>query len=426
LDRLRRPGIAVALLQEYPVLARQLALRINQWAEFSLEFLARLAADWCTIPTSLGSEGDSGMLVEVTGGAGDRHRGGRSVAIAKFSSGLRLVYKPRSLSVDVHFQELLEWLNTRAGWAPFRTLRVLDRGEYGWVEYVAARGCSSTEELTRFYERQGAYLAVLYALEATDFHFENLIAAGEHPVLPDLEALFHPRIDAADLRQAEALAGNAIAHSVTRVGLLPQLGWGTGESAGVDLSGLGSVEGQLTPRPVPQWEGEGTDEMRQVSKRVEMPAGHNRPALDGARVDVLEYAEAIVSGFNTLYRCLLNHRNELLAGDGPVARFATDEVRVILRATPPMRRCCTKAFTRTFCAMPWIAIVSSTVYGPRWRNRPTLRTSSWRSARRSKTGMSRFSLRVRRRVTCGRTRPISFPISSRSREWSWLGAAFSR
>jgi type 2 lantibiotic biosynthesis protein LanM len=333
LDRLRQPGMAVALLQEYPVLARQLALRINQWAEFSLEFLARLAADWRAIPTSLGSEGDPGMLVEVTGGAGDRHRGGRSVVIAKFSSGLRLVYKPRSLNVDVHFQELLEWLNSRAGWAPFRTLRVLDRGEYGWVEYIAARGCSSTEQLTRFYERQGAYLAVLYALEATDFHFENLIAAGEHPVLPDLEALFHPRIGAVDLRRAEALAGNAIAHSVTRVGLLPQLGWGTGESAGVDLSGLGSVEGQLTPRPVPQWEGEGTDEMRQVRRRVEMPAGHNRPALDGAQVDVLEYAEAIVSGFNRMYRCLLSHRNELLAGDGPVARFATDEVRVILRAT---------------------------------------------------------------------------------------------
>jgi type 2 lantibiotic biosynthesis protein LanM len=291
LARLRRPEIALVLLREYPVLARQLALRINQWAEFSLEFLGKLAADWRTIQTSLGGESDPGMLDEVTGGAGDRHRGGRSVVIAKFSSGLRIVYKPRSLSVDVHFQELLEWLNARAGWAPFRTLRVLDRGEYGWVEYVAAQGCSSTAELTRFYERQGAYLAVLFALEATDFHFENLIAAGEHPVLPDLEALFHPRTGAADLRQAEALAGNAIAHSVARVGLLPQLGWGAVESAGVDLSGLGSVEGQLTPRPVPQWEGEGTDEMCQVRKRVEMPAGHNRPALDGVRVDVLEYAE---------------------------------------------------------------------------------------------------------------------------------------
>ena len=135
--------------------------------------------------------------------------------------------------------------------------------------------------------------------------FENLIAAGEHPILPDLEALFHPRIGAAGLRQAEALAGNAIANSVTRVGLLPQLAWGTGESAGVDLSGFGAIAGQLTPRPVPQWESEGTDEMRHVRKRVEMPPGHNQPALDGVPVDVLDFAEVIVSGFDRMYRCLL-------------------------------------------------------------------------------------------------------------------------
>jgi len=333
LSRLREPEIAVALLQEYPVLARQVALRVNQWAEFSLEFLGRLAADWEAIRSALGETGDPGVLVEASGGAGDRHRGGRSVLIAKFSSGLRIVYKPRSLRVDVHFQQLLEWLNARSGWTPFHTLRVLDRGDYGWVEFVAARGCSSPAALARFYERQGAYLAVLYALEATDFHFENLIAAGEYPVLPDLEALFHPRIGPADLRHAEALAGSAMANSVARVGLLPQPRWGDDESAGVDLSGLGWVAGQLTPRPVPQWEGEGTDEMRQVRKRVEMLEGHNRPALDDAPVNVLDYADAIVSGFSAMYHCLLTHRDELLADDGPVGRFAGDEVRVILRAT---------------------------------------------------------------------------------------------
>ncbi len=35
-------------------------------------------------------------------------------------------------------------------------------------------------------------LALFYALEATDFHHENLIAEGEHPVPIDLETLFQP------------------------------------------------------------------------------------------------------------------------------------------------------------------------------------------------------------------------------------------
>ena len=117
------------------------------------------------------------------------------VLLATFASGLKVVYKPRRLAVDVHFQRLLDWLNERGARPRFRMLAVLDRGAYGWMEFVRATGCHSQGEVRRFYERQGGYLAILYALEATDFHYENLIADGEHPVLLDLETLFHPRIE---------------------------------------------------------------------------------------------------------------------------------------------------------------------------------------------------------------------------------------
>src|SRR4029450_11524225 len=101
--------ITHALLQEYPVLARQLVLRIDQWVAFSLEFLRHLSADYGAIGGGFGREHNPGVLIEVQGGAGDSHRGGRSVLIAKFSSGFRVVYKPKSLAVDVHLQELLAW-----------------------------------------------------------------------------------------------------------------------------------------------------------------------------------------------------------------------------------------------------------------------------------------------------------------------------
>jgi type 2 lantibiotic biosynthesis protein LanM len=333
LDRMRQHDIALAMLLEYPVLARQLIARVNQWVDCSLEFLRSLAADWDDLRAEFLVGDDPGRLVEVTGGAGDRHRDGRSVVIARFSSGLRIVYKPRALSVDVHFQDMLAWLNERSACPPFRILKILDRGDHGWVEFVAAHGCTLNAEITRFYERLGGYLALLYALEATDFHSENLIAAGEHPILPDLEALFHPRMEGAGLRHAEALAGSAINNSVAKVGLLPQLSWADGGSSGVDLSGIGSLPGQLSPRPMPQWENQGTDAMRQVRKRVEMPASHNRPLLDEKLVDALDYVGAVISGFNGVYGCLLTHRDELLANDGIVSRFAADEVRVILRST---------------------------------------------------------------------------------------------
>ena len=193
------PRSSAPCFTNIPVLARQLITALENFVDSSLSFLGRLCADWEAIRAAFSPGTDPGVLVEVAGGVGDKHRGGQSVLIATFGSGLRVVYKPKALGVDVHVQELLAWLNARGDHPPFRTLTVLDRGRYGWVEFVAAAACTSADEVRRFYERQGGYLALLYALEATDFHGENLIAAGEHPVLVDLESLFHPRAGGADL-----------------------------------------------------------------------------------------------------------------------------------------------------------------------------------------------------------------------------------
>jgi type 2 lantibiotic biosynthesis protein LanM len=332
-ERLRDPEIALPLLEEYPVLAQQLAISLDQWVEVNLEFLQRLSADWPEIRAAFWPDGDPGQLTEAHGGAGDGHCGGRSVMVLGFSSGARLVYKPRSLAGDAHFQQLLAWLNERGDHPAFRTISLLDRGDYGWMEFIEAAGCESEVEVRRFYQRQGGYLALLYGLEATDFHFENLVAAGEQPMLLDLEALFHPRVGAAEADAPHAATHAAFRNSVLSIGLLPERIWGGAESEGVDISGLGMAAGQLSPFSVPTWEGTGTDEMRLTRARIEMTPGRNRPTLAGADVDLIQYQAELLEGFTRVYRLLLRHREELLAPDGPLAAFAEDEVRVIFRGT---------------------------------------------------------------------------------------------
>lgn len=332
-ERLRDRDIALSLLKEYPVLARHSWLCINQWVDSTYEFLERLSTDSEKIKETFCVEGQLGALEEAHVGAGDYHHSGRSVTIARFSSGTRLVYKPRSLDIEEHFQDLLEWLNERGTHPPFKTLRVLNQGAYGWVEFIDAQGCASEEEVQRFFERQGGYLALLHSLEAIDFHFENLIACGEHPMLIDLEALFHPNMELEDKAQSAKAARDVINHSVLRVGLLPQRLWVDEESDGVDLSGLGAVEGQLSPRPNSYLEGVGTDMMRVSRKRSTLPGGQNRPTLSGEGVDVLIYTDDILRGFTEVYRFILAHQNELLDQAGPLTRFANDEIRVILRSS---------------------------------------------------------------------------------------------
>lgn len=330
IEQLGQGGKILPLLEEYCVLAQQVVAGIDQWVSYSLDFLRHLCADWEDI-CEIFTPGDfPGTLVELQGGAGDSHRGGRSVMLLKFSSGFQLVYKPKSLAIDMHFQELLLWLNDHGYQPQFRTLTILNKGTYGWSEFVSARDCTSEEEVVRFYERQGGYLALLYVLEAMDFHAENIIAAGEHPMLIDLEALFHPRTGEHDALNKHP-AYEAIHHSVLRIGLLPQRIFAYGDVEGVDMSGLGGSGGQLSPRGVPRWEGAGTDQMRLVYERIEITATHNRPKLNGKDIEAAGYCDSIITAFSRMYRLLMKHRDELVAKLLP--RFASDEIRFLARPT---------------------------------------------------------------------------------------------
>lgn len=328
--QLGQEGSIPELLVKYPVLARQLVLATDQWADYLYEFLTHLCADWQLIRTTFAPDGDPGPLVDVEAGKGDRHRRGRSVLLLRFGSGMRLLYKPRPLGVDVHFQELLSWLNDRGARPSLRPLTIVDCGDHGWSECVDVAPCACEEEVVRFYERQGSYLALLYALDATDLHNENLLAAGEHPVIVDLEALFHPHVHGKD-PILENLAAGALDNSVWQVGLLPRRVWSDENSIGVDMSGLGGQPGQMNPHRLVGWERPGTDEMRLVRRRVQLPASENRPRLGNQDVDVLDYRNAVLAGFTRMYRLLCQNKAALLAEQLP--RFARDETRAVIRST---------------------------------------------------------------------------------------------
>src|SRR5262245_46596060 len=71
LKRLRQPSVMLALLEEYPVLARQLITCIDQWVTFSLAFLQHLLDDWNALRTTFDLKTHPGVLVEVKSSAGD-------------------------------------------------------------------------------------------------------------------------------------------------------------------------------------------------------------------------------------------------------------------------------------------------------------------------------------------------------------------
>jgi type 2 lantibiotic biosynthesis protein LanM len=333
ITRIQRPEVRLEFFQEYPVLGRQISTALEQWLSASHEFLQRWCRDWQAICAAFAPTADPGALTGIVSEAGDRHRAGRAVWIVQSHSGLKLVYKPRPMAVDRHFQEMLGWLNEQGLNSPFRRLKILDRGAYGWEEFVAPHGCSSREEVRRFYERSGGYLALLYALAATDFHHENVLAVGEHPILVDLEALFQSSVLEVDKRRADDFAGQSFLDSVLGSGLLPVPLWNSRDGDTFDVSGLGADEGQKLNRRAPGWEGTGTDQMHFARRQEVIMSGHHRPTLNQMPTSPLDYLEAMESGFRQVYRLLLRHREELLSPCGMIGRFARDEVRVVLRNT---------------------------------------------------------------------------------------------
>lgn len=329
---LRNPETAAAILRQYPVLARALVETVDRWTEVSLELLKHLAADWTQVRALFSPHEEPGPLVELRTGLGDSHRGGRTVTLFRFASGLRLIYKPKSLAVETAFQRLLEWIG-RKGFEPgFRTLRLLDRGAYGWIEFVTPGPCADAAAVRRFYQRQGGYLALLWLLDATDIHWENLIAVGEHPILVDLETLFEPRTHELGREVDETRVARVLEKTVLGIGLLPSRAWAEGDGEGVDLSGLAGSGGQTLPSVLSP-ERAGTDEMRYSLQPVEIPAGDNLPSLDGEAVQVTLYVGDVTDGFTRMIHLFHRHRGEMAAPDGPLAAFADAEVRIVVRPT---------------------------------------------------------------------------------------------
>lgn len=338
---LRQPRRLRLLYREYPVLARLVGEQVDRWVDTSLELLQRVISDYDALASTFNGTRALGPLVGVSGGLADPHHGGRSVAIVRFGCGTRIVYKPKSLAVDRHFQQLLQWVTAKGFSTGFRALTILDRGDYGWVEFVSPDRCAAAGDVARFYERAGGLLAILYVTEATDLHAGNLIAAGEHPVLIDLEALFHPHRSpplAADMAPADAIADRCIQRSVLRLGLLPDRQWGNSEHDGVDVSGLGAPTGQLTPHAIADWEQSGTDTMHLVRRHKPIDDEDNHPTLGDRPVDVLDFRSALLHGFRTAYGILAERREELAAADGPLVRFASDSISVFLRSSRTYRR----------------------------------------------------------------------------------------
>lgn len=319
------------LFNSYPVMARLMVEAVNRFLNVYIEAIDRFLQDRHDISESMNVE--LSLLTEIEGEVGDSHNGGRTVMIFVFSNGIKLVYKPRKLAIDRHFQEFISWINSKGFSHPLSTMNILDRGLYGWQEFVQHQPCKSKEEINRFYYRQGGYIAILYLFRSVDFHHENIIASGEHPFLIDLETIFSNHTDLLknDSNDYDKTV-EAFHESVLNSIMLPIKS--TNSVFDFDLSGLGGAEGQVSKK-MNSWalENVGTDKMKIIKEPIITEEAKNRPLYNCKVVPAINYTNQIVSGFKEMYHLFLEFKQELMSHSGPIWIFSNDTVRHVLRST---------------------------------------------------------------------------------------------
>jgi type 2 lantibiotic biosynthesis protein LanM len=316
----------------YPSLWRVSAI-VRKRCEATLRFAQRWAADRRRLENlcagGLGA-GGLGELNELSFGAGDSHRGGSTVAMAR-GEGWRVVYKPRSLAIDNALRGFVAELAEDHGTAlSIRVPQSLDCGDYGWAEFVPHRYAAGNEELLSFYRGIGHLLALMRLLSGSDLHAENMIAHGENPVVIDCETLFTPKIPPLQSGYGRAFdrAMELIARTVLSIGLLPGRAVSLG-LRGVDSSAIGMLPGQ---QPMQQQQGiigAGTDKAYVGPILVEAPVSQNHPS---PRPALAEYWPEVLHGFDELTATL--QRLDAAGNLRPrLQRFEDCRVRVVLRAT---------------------------------------------------------------------------------------------
>ncbi|MEX2271278.1 MAG: type 2 lanthipeptide synthetase LanM family protein [Vicinamibacterales bacterium] len=309
-DRCARLG------QTYPVWLRQSLVLIDSWVNASEELLVRLDADRPALEEAFGVPATS--IVEVEPGLSDPHHGRRRVTRLVFESGLRLVYKPRSVGGERALYELIAWLAARGVDPSLTRVPTIDRGCYGWMADVEHEPFHSREQVQEYYRRAGALLCLMHVLRGRDLHWENIIATRSGPVVVDAELLLQPA------------AEGETTPSPLATGLLSCLQT-CPDGELVDVGGFRGDRIERGPTAERVWAGLGTSAIDVAEQFLPIGPRANRVVLDGAVQDPEAYADAFVAGFSRMYRGLLAERDALLAPGGPVASLRAVRTRVLVR-----------------------------------------------------------------------------------------------
>jgi len=276
-------------LARFPVVERLLRRAERHWRTTVDRYLAAIARDHDKL-------GATAELVDVQARAG-RLAARRATLLTTLGGGRRWVYRVHDREMARWFQDVCGALNPSLS-MPLHVRAIHGGDGYSWDELVEARPCTDPAQRRRFFVRAGMLVRLAERLAAVDLHCENVLAAGELPVVVDVETLF-------SLRPTSGIpALDALERSPLGSGLIGVPAYGDPGRPAVSRAGF-HPGGRLV-MPLPAW----------------------RLAAMDAEVGGLEQVYPVDHVAPTIPAALADHVADILAG--------YDEMEAVLAADPTL------------------------------------------------------------------------------------------
>lgn len=296
------------LFEIYPVLYRIIEEKIENFIKYYIEIFDFFEKD----KKQIGEKICGGKLVkkieEIDFSLSDSHKSGKRVAKLKLDNGMWILYKPRAMKNDEIYMQLIQWISHHIGMKQYE-YPFLTYEEHSWTYIVEQSSCNSEKELENYYVRFGIHLFLTYLLGAQDLHYENIIAAGEYPVIIDLEAVSGiPRKQKGI--SIDEIIYHQLVESVWNTGLLPFC-WGTQRRKGVECSGINGKGGQKYLFKIPVVVEGGTSNMHIEYMCPTSEEKQNLPKIKEEFIDISHYKVKIKEGFCKAYHIALQRKQEL-------------------------------------------------------------------------------------------------------------------
>ena len=298
----------VPFLNAYPVLTRLLLDQIEATVAYLYKVIEHFIRDIPSLEAAFGLTARQIDSIEL--GLGDAHANGETVCCLQIGRH-SLMYKPRSNREAVFYGALLSRLHELSGKACFSGYSpiMVSVDNRCWIEKIQHRACDTESDLTLFFQRLGAQVAAIHALNGIDFHYENLIACGSNPVMIDLECLFTPAM--VDLK-VNLPHGRALfktirlnSQSVYSSGFVPYSPGSDNDYSGLSRQQqFGSSKRYLVRE-------QGFYRLKQVMVE-EQPFLAHLPVFEGEARSVTDHKEAFLLGFEHGYDEVMDRRGAVL------------------------------------------------------------------------------------------------------------------